>query len=56
MKHKKTQLFSMECEEDMNDSDEDDLDMEEEREGSDKEHISINAITGISDYTTMVYR
>ena len=52
-KHKKTQLYSLDYE------DEGDLEMiwneEGEREQMDREvvHISINAIAGISDYTTM---
>lgn len=52
-KHKKTQLYSLDYE------DEGDLEMiwneEEEREQMDREvvQISINAIAGISDYTTM---
>lgn len=51
LKHKKTQLFTMDCEED-----EEIIHKEEENdeeEQSDNAHISVNAVAGISDYQTM---
>ena len=56
-KHKKTQLYSMECDDEGEDSDEEG-DIEENSEGRGKEvaQISINAISGVSDYTTMKVR
>lgn len=52
LKHKKTQLFMMECE----DEEEEDLQREGkavEEEEADIAHISVNAVAGISDYQTM---
>lgn len=54
LKHKKTQLFSMECEEE--EGMEDDESKDEEMENTDKAQISLNAITGVSYYTTMRVR
>ena len=55
--HKKTQLYSMDCEEAEESSDEEEEE-QVERVNKVKEvaHISINAIAGISDYTTMKVR
>ena len=57
LKHKKTQLYAMECEEE--DIFHEALDYEEEEEqyeAKDQARISINVISGITDYTTMKVR